>query len=284
MNSKSLLFNWRYQPRKIFFIVFVSLLTIGTVKGSLAQNSQPRDGVFIPLVVNEQGAGNEQAVGSVDNHDHLHIGHLPENGRFTTNDGLAMSWPPQIKYIKDVVWDTNATQIEASQLTEFGTIATVASSNAEFRELLGERFTFISAIPIQEKWQEALQGHQVTYFSYSNNITIEAFIDGEEVDDIATYAAAEYQPPLRQNEVDEAIVIARQYWQEQGNTRVNDLQGFTIQTFRTDGDGGYYDTRMSYVSFHLDELSEPELLTWVDLTTQTVLRAAIDQGGVQYEQ
>lgn len=284
MNSKSLLFNWRYQPRKIFFIVFVSLLIIGTVKGSLAQDSQPRGDVFIPLVVNEQGAGNEQAAGSADDHDHLHIGHLPENGRFTANDGLAMSWPPQIKYIKDVVWDTNATQIEASQLTEFGTIATVASSNAEFRELLGERFTFISAIPIQEKWQEALQGHQVTYFSYSNNITIEAFIDGEEVDDIVTYAAAEYQPPLRQNEVDEAIVIARQYWQEQGNTRVNDLQGFTIQTFRTDGDGGYYDTRMSYVSFHLDELSEPELLTWVDLTTQTVLRAAIDQGGVQYEQ
>lgn len=290
MNLESLWSRWRYQPQKVIFVALVSLLAIGTVKGSLAQNSQPQDGVFIPLIVNEQVVGNEQIVGneqaanSENDHDHLHIGHIPENGRFTTNDGQAMSWPPQVKYAKDVVWDTNAEQIAASQLTELDAVAVVASSNAEFSALLGERFMFISAKPIQKKWQEIVQGYKVTYFSYSNNITIEALITDEEVDDIITYTAAEYQPPLRQNEVDEAIVIARQYWQGQGNSRVNELQGFTIQTFKTDGGGGFYDTRMSYVSFHLNETAKPELLTWVDLTNQTVLRAAIDQGGVQHVQ
>lgn len=253
------------------------------MKGSFAQNAQPQIGVFLPLIMGEQVAA-EEAASNSDGHDHLHIGHIPENGRFTTNDGQAMSWPPQVKYLKDVEWNANTNQVVAGQIAETDTVVITASSNAEIISLLGERYTFISAKPVQEKWQEGIDGHRITYFSYSNNITIEAIVTDEAVETINTFTAAEYQPPLRQNEVDAAIVIARKYWQEQGNSRVNELQGFTIQTFKTDDGGGYYDTRMSYVSFHLDETSEPELLTWVDLTSQTVIRAAIDQGGVQHVQ
>jgi len=284
MQLKTLLFTRQHLSKRLLFIIgLVGLLPFIAIKGSFAQNAQPQTGIFLPLIVGEQTA-TEQTTNNADGHDHLHIGHIPEDGRFTTNNGQTMSWPPQVKYIEDTQWNTNTTQVIAGQITETDTVATIATSNPEIILLLGERFTFISAQPIQEKWQDGIDGHRITYFSYSNNITIETVVADEAVQEINTYAASEYQPPLRQNEVDEAIIIARQYWQEQGNSRVNELQGFTIQTFKTDDGGGYYDTRMSYVSFHLNETAAPELLTWVDLTTQTVIRAAIDQGGVQHVQ
>lgn len=268
----------RYRSLLLLFMGVIGLLAVATVEGSLAQSTQNSNGVFLPIVVGELEQSREQ-VHDHSTHTHEHIGHISADGRFTGTDGSNISWPPQVKNIEEVVWDNNIEPAIDTQLSAAFSIATTAYANQEVRSLLGERFSFISANPLQKKWSNNIIGHEVVYFSYSNNITIEAVILNGKVDNIRTFAASEYQPPLRNNEVEDAIAIARTYWQEQGNRRVDALQGFTIQTFKTDGDGGYYDTRMSYVSFHIDETSAPELLTWVDLTNQTVVRAAIDQGG-----
>jgi hypothetical protein len=45
--------------------------------------------------------------------------------------------------------------------------------------------------------------------------------------------------------------------------------------YRPEGNG-FYDTRVIYISFHLDSSSVPEFVAWVDLTSQKVMKA---QGG-----
>lgn len=283
----------RIKPRWLALLSLMSVLFIMPNQSGFAQGptQEPaRDQqVFLPLfdasitVPSATQTGQENVNGHID-HEHTGIGHIPHNGRFTTNNGQVNSWPPQVKYIDDVVWHTAPAEVRASQVTIEENIAQAAAQDEAVSELLGQRYTFIDTASIREKWQEGNSGHKVTFFSYSNNITIEVVVQDGIIASIDTFAPADYQPPLRQNEVEEAAAIARQYWLDQGNSRVNELRGFTIQTFVTEGDGGYYDSRMTYVSFHVDELSIPELLTWVDLTTQSVVRAAIDVEGVQYEQ
>lgn len=278
-----------FRPRWLTLLGLISVLLIMPNQSGLAQEPTQENQVFLPLfnasipALNATETGQESSDGHID-HEHVGIGHIPHNGRFTTNNGQVNSWPPQVKYIDDVVWHTAAAEVHASQVTIEESIAQTALQDENVLDRLGERYTFIDTAPIREKWQEGNSGHKVTFFSYSNNITIEVIVQDGIIASIDTFAPADYQPPLRQNEVEEAADIARQYWLDQGNNRVNELRGFTIQTFVTEGEGGYYNSRMTYVSFHVDEISVPELLTWVDLTTQTVVRAAVDVEGVQYEQ
>jgi len=206
MKFNKAIFIGRYRSQLFLFMGMVGLLAIATVKGSFAQSSQSNDGVYLPIVVSGQAQEREQAVNNQDGHDHSdhdHIGHIPEHGRFTTNDGNDMSWPPQVKYIEDIQWDSNAAQAVEGPITAAFNVASTAYADSEVRSLLGNRFTFISSNPIQEKWSDEISGQEVTYFSYSNNITIEAIVNGGEVDNITTYEASAYQPPLRKNEVEE---------------------------------------------------------------------------------
>lgn len=289
------------RTRWLILLTLGTLILISAPGGDSSAQDISSNNIFIPIFGSSSGKNNE-AQNSLDmlnseqvsepheedGHDHDGVGHIPEHGRFTTNDGTEQSWPPQVKYIDEVVWDDRVTAAMVELESEVNAAAAATNQATDIRELLGERYVFISAHPIRIKGVEGVQGQRVTYFSYSNNMTIEAVVNNHSVESFETIAASEWQPSLRQKEVDAAIEIARQYWQEQGNRRVEHLEGFTIQTFRTEGGGGYYDTRMTYVSFHMDETSPPELLTWVDLTTETIYRAAIDKGsdngGVQYVQ
>lgn len=278
-----------FHPKWLLPIGLIGLVLLIPIGNTLAQEPGTSNRIYIPLVGNEQASNEEtqQGQSATDGHaEHGHsiAGHISEYGRFTTNNGQYMSWPPQVKYIQNVTWDSAEVETRTVRNSAETGATAVATQNNEVQALLGERYTFISATPIEDKWVEETRGYKVTYFSYSNNLTVEATVNEGAVASVETYSASDFQPPLRQNEVDAAIKIARAYWTELGNERVDALQGFTIQTFQTEGDGGYYDTRMSYVSFHVDETAPPELLTWVDLTNETVVKAAIDVDGVQYEQ
>lgn len=270
------------RARWLMLAILGISIFIGSPKSNTSAQDVATNEVFLPIV-------NSQSNSPADaEHDHTGIGHIPEHGRFTANDGHVQSWPPQVKYIDEMAWDNRLSAAIAMAAVEVDAAISITAQDSELGERLGERYTFINAHPIREKGNDAVLGQRVTYFSYSNNVTIKAIVRNGAVATIETIAASDWQPSLKQNEVDAAIDIARQYWQGKGNSRVNNLQGFTIQTFQTEGAGGYYDTRMTYVSFHMDEVSNPELLTWVDLTTETVFKAAVDNGiengGVQYVQ
>ena len=258
----------------------------GTNPGGDNDGNEPN--IFIPFVSMNENRQIPNTNDGHDAHDHTAIGHIPEQGRFTSNDGEVQSWPPQIKYIDEVNWDNRVSAAMLEQKASVNAATVITEQDSRVQAALGERYTFISANPIRKKGVESDLGEEVTYFSYSNNVTIEVTLRDGTVEAVETVDASEHQPPLMQNEVDAAIEIARRFWQERGNSRVDALQGFTIQTFRTEGAGGFYSTRMTYVSFHVDSTKKPELLTWVDLTTDTVFKAAIDHGsesgGLQYVQ
>lgn len=109
---------------------------------------------------------------------------------------------------------------------------------------------------------------RVTYYSRSTNQSVIAEVAGRRVEDVSTVAPTENQLPVSPEEADDAVAIARAYWSEQGEGRVDDLEGFVIMAFKPDG--SLFDSRMVYVSFHVNADELPEFITWVDLTEEAV--------------
>ncbi|MGB1252658.1 MAG: hypothetical protein ACPG8W_18740 [Candidatus Promineifilaceae bacterium] len=205
---------------------------------------------------------------------HAHLGHIPEEGRFTSQ---GEQWPPQPKFAQDVALRDPAATGRSAHVDREVTAADAVLNDAAVLDIVGDRYTFINSAAQVTKWKTDVSQFLVTLFSYTHNLTVEVLVENNAVLDITTYAAEVKQPPLRQNEVDQSIDIARAYWLAEGHDEVETLQGFTIQTFPTDGDDvAFFETRMTYVSFHVDSTQAPLLLTWVDLSAEKVTQSVIE--------
>lgn len=249
--------------------IFVFLIPAWNV---LAQDPEAENEIYLPLIT-KSGLTSDAQI-EHDHNDHPHIGHIPDDGRFTLQ---GEQWPPQMKSIDNVRLQDTSSILRSTHIDKAQTATQAAIDDLSVQGQLGNRYRLINTIAMTTKWQADVSQYKVTFFSYSNNATLEVIVKDRTVQSMKTMAAQQYQPPLTQDEVAESVDIAREYWLAQGNTRVNDLEGFAIQTFPTDGSSAYFNTRMTYVSFHPDAVSLPELLTWVDLTSQNVWRSAIEQ-------
>ena len=97
----------------------------------------------------------------------------------------------------------------------------------------------------------------------------------QRIDTVTVTPASLDQPPLSEQEMAEAIALARAYWRSEGNSEVEALTGYAIQTFQPDGTP--FPTRMSYVSFHVESPEAPLYANNVDLSTKTVERSGVEQ-------
>lgn len=216
-----------------------------------------------------------------EGHDH---GSVSPDGRFTPNvDGAV--FPPQPRNVSNVRIHTPLTEsVEAVRVLGVGaaSFANVVGDlnaeaaeavllNADVRSLLGDRYTLLQSAPVRDKKKRSSNAIRVEYFSYSENRTVVVESVNGVVAEINRYAASDRQSPLGEDEKARAIDIARQYWVDRGDPRVNRLTGYAIQTYQPDG--SHYDSRVAYVSFHAQSPEPPELLTWVDLSEEQVFRA-----------
>lgn len=220
-----------------------------------------------------------------DHTDHDHPSILGPDGRFT---GPGDVWPPEPRNATDIVelefppepgGTVAADGVFAQALTVEAGPAETALGDAALAAALGERYNLISVVddetvPGTTK-DEADTATLVSFFSLSNGVTVEAFVAGGAVVEAVVSPASDHQPPLSDSEKDRAVEIARAHWEQEGDERIDVLEGFTI--LAVEPSGAYYDSRMTYVSFHVDNTSDPELLTWVDLTTETVHDARVDR-------
>ena len=229
-----------------------------------------------------------QAVEEHDHADHDHASTLDADGRFT---GPGEVWPPQPKNATDVV------ELDFSDLAAPVAERTVAAA-ADDRDIVadirpaeaalaipavadatGERYNLISIteheiVPGSEKGQDD-EATLVVFYNLGDDLTVEAFIDGDALAALVVSPAGQHQPPLSVKEKSAAAELARAHWSAEGDPRIDQLEGFTILAVQPGG--AYYDSRVAYVSFHLDARSNPELLTWVDLTTEVVIEAKVDR-------
>ncbi len=202
---------------------------------------------------------------------------LDDEGRFT---GPGEVWPPQPKDATDIVERTDIglsvlagddnilERLDEAAGAERAPSEVLASDEAVI-EALGDRHNLIAA-------EAAADGvTRYVYYSLSSNQTVDVTVTGDSVSELLLIAPDEFQPELSQAEKDQAVELARAHWEDRRDRRIGSLQGYSILTFKPDG--SYHDTRMVYVSFHVDEDSRPELLAWVDLATGEVVRSEVDR-------
>jgi len=194
--------------------------------------------------------------------NHIHASDLDGAGRFT---GPGEVWPPRPDGAGPAALVPEATLITGDSDPAEVQIA-MAAAAAE----LGDRWsmTDMEVAMTDGKGNTNPNAAMVEFFSLTNNQTVTVMMDSGSVTAVNLTAATDYQPVISNPEKIQAVQIARDHFVAQGVDRINDLNGYAIRAF--DGDNGYYDTRMVYISFHLDEGYLPEFVANVDLTTGTI--------------
>lgn len=207
--------------------------------------------------------------------------HHSSTDRFTR---IGTEWPPQPRQMENVVWlgrNSNNRRI-GNQVIGTSSSAALASvlSSDDVHEL-GDRFTFVGTTQTGGKTSQPSQT-SMTYFSHSNNKTVEVLLNQGDIATVKQINPSEYQPPLTEEEVIEAVKITRERLLQDGFERIQQLEGYGILAFKPEsevrsGDKGFYETRVVYVSFHEHIDARPEFIAWVDLTEQVVIKSQKDQ-------
>jgi len=204
------------------------------------------------------------------NHRHL------DANRFTKIGG---NWPPQPKNMENIVWLRDSSVVRSNSIINVGEIEKTLST-ANVSEL-GDQFTFVTTTLADEKNSSSSE-KTTTFFSHSNNTTVEVKTDQGSIKEVVQISPSQYQPPLTVEEVKDAVKIARESLQDDGFSRIQQLEGYGILAFKpsselASGEKGFYDTRVAYVSFHEHIDARPEFIAWVDLTEGSVLKSREDK-------
>lgn len=217
------------------------------------------------------GAQNESTVGDPDSaRDHVTV--LNDRGRFSGPG----EWPP-------APHEARVPHVRAARPADPERDRAIArlESHPDLGPLLGERFSLIASGHPASDRAGAAKGEldrsqlETRWFSRSTNQTVIAVSDagGARPASVRTIAASDSQLDLSDSEDELAIALAREFWEAEGDDRIDELKGFSIWALREDG--RVYDVRMAYVSFHPTREHDPELIAWVDLTNETIVRSEV---------
>ena len=190
-----------------------------------------------------------------------------------------MTWPPQPRGITNVVVHSSVEQEEKDRAIEgarMDRLESKAKTHPEANRALGNRFTRITVIDREDK-TTGKKATQMVFFSRDKNATVEVqFDNNEEIQAVKSVPASQYQPEITDEEIAEAAQLARTHFLNQGLARIADLKAYGILAYKPKG-GGFFDTRVLYVSFHQNDDAPPEFAAWVDLTNQLILKERREQ-------
>ena len=154
-----------------------------------------------------------------------------------------------------------------------------AAANTAVHELLGERYALISLYPTNPPYKFDLgccsPGPPVmegVFYSYSNDTAVEVTLRGERI--VSVQQRKDYLPPESQEELDEAVALARK--DDRIASSIHGLDGHAILMQPGDGiifnDPGY-GHRVFWVTFSKGISGNPEYWAIVDLSERKVLKA-----------
>ena len=217
---------------------------------------------------------------SASEHNHLSHDHGTLGG-FQQYTDPGDIWPPRIEGISND--QAESTERRETVRAQVGTALRGEPQGApqeRLADVLGERFERIVSGPdVDAKGNSAPGRVRTTYFSYSNNETVELVEKGGRIVHLSRTPASEDQPPRTEAEQKRAVALARAELTSQGFARAQDLEGYVIlglphaDNEMPDVSTPYFASRILYVSFHVDAVSDPEFVAWVDLSNERVLRA-----------
>ena len=190
--------------------------------------------------------------------------------------GPKEGWPPRPQEQLDVR-EVHVQEIPGSLTDDLeDQIRMVATQNERVQALLGDRFAYINTDSLQHlsKGQHFSSSRplatRVTFFSYTNNVAVEVLMQGLNMESVTRHQG--YQPPEGDDEIKEAIALARADSRLQD--KVQELHADAILLPAT-GEQPGHNHRLLWVTFSDPEESYEEKVTLfsasVDLTDQKVL-------------
>jgi hypothetical protein len=154
----------------------------------------------------------------------------------------------------------------AADVVERARALAVTDENVQ-RRLAGKRHAAIGVTLRDEKDSEPVA--VAVFYVYDDRTTIEATLDRDGAK-VLSVEEADYQPPPVQEEITEAIDLARR---DQRLREVsNELEGTAILVSPSDPTHEHFGHRQFDVRFGCIDERLPRLAALVDLTTQTVVR------------
>jgi len=187
--------------------------------------------------------------------------------------GAEAAWPPEVKgatNVQIVPWSPvpgSLTDGLEAQMRQ------AALQDARVRRELGARFAFLGVDEIEAPKDRARRPSdpvpaRVHFFSYANNVAVEATMAGARVESAARREG--YQPPEGPEEVVAAVALAQR--DPRLAERVQGLRGVGILAFPPD-QGEARGHRVLHVSFIAGDEDLPRYMALVDLTAERVLDA-----------
>ena len=189
-----------------------------------------------------------------------------------------VTWPPQPRGITNVVVHSSVEQEKIGRAIEkarLDRLESKAKTHPEANRALGNRFTRIALIDKEDKTNGKVVS-QMVFFSRDKNATVEVQFDNDEIQAVKSVPAWQYQPEITDEEIAEAAQLARTHFLNQGLAKIADLKAYGILAYKPKG-GGFFETRVLYVSFHQNDDAPPEFAAWVDLTNQMILKERQEQ-------
>lgn len=187
-----------------------------------------------------------------------------------------LTWPPQPQGITNVVIHSDGKKDERDRAIKEARMDRLEQKASRAVLGLGNRFTPITVDDKDDKEDndakhERKAVSQLVLFSHDAKATVEVGFDAEEeIQTVEFTPARDYQPEITDEEIKEAANLARAYFIRQGFKRIAGLRPYGILAYKPEGKG-FFDTRVIYVSFHKHDDAPPQLMAWVDLTSQQIL-------------
>ena len=193
------------------------------------------------------------------------------DGHMHGHEGL--TWPPQPRGITNSVIHSNLAQENIDRgkhKIRMDDLERIVKADAGAKRSLGVKHTRITLIDKVDKHNGKVVNHLV-YFNRDRNETVEIEFQNKKIQKVSTKPASEYQPEITDEEITEAAELARAHFLNQGHAKVAGLKAFGILAYTPEGVG--FDSRVLYISFHEHDDAPPQLMAWVDLTNQLIIKA-----------
>jgi hypothetical protein len=185
-----------------------------------------------------------------------------------------LAWPPHPRNMNEVVdFSKPGEDHERKQHKElrFGDVERENKGHATFRRALGNKFTRVAVIDNNDK-HNPNRSEKYVYFSRDNNATVEVSHDGNQIVNVKSTPAGDYQPEITEEEISEAIQLAKAHFANKGYPQAAALKGYGILAYPPEG-RVFYPTRVIYISLHTSLDAPPSFMAWVDLTNASILKS-----------
>lgn len=281
--------NRRERARLMLVVVLASIATASglVAAGLITPGGQTSGSSLSPATGPGEPAGD--AGHDHSDHDHHHASDLSTDGRFSGPGGV---WPPEPRNATDVVAldfpgeqapvdaDLVPAEVADERLVPDARPLEVALADRAVIDALGDRYQLIAAsdgaqLPEAAKGQVRPDASRIAFYSLTFDQSVDVLVVGREVRDLTVQPATEYQPPLSEKEKYRAAELARAHWEAAGDTRLDQLEAFVMLDMADNG--SFHPSRVAYVTFHAELNARPELLTWIDLSSEQVIRAEVDR-------